>query len=40
MENNEFVAYEVAFVYGGSVARDKYFDTYIRLVRTNAEQVD
>jgi hypothetical protein len=40
VENNEFVAYEVAFAYGGSVARDKYFDTYIRLVRTNAEQVD
>ena len=40
VENNEFVAYEVPFVYGGSVARDKYFDTYIRLVRSSAEQVD
>jgi len=40
VENNEFVAYEVPFSYGGSVARDKYFDTYIRLVRSSAEQVD
>lgn len=37
VENNEFVAYEVPFSYGGSVARDKYFDTYIRLVRSSAE---
>ncbi|MCS5592211.1 MAG: DUF1566 domain-containing protein [Gammaproteobacteria bacterium] len=40
VENNEFVAYEVPFVYGGSIARDKYFDTYIRLVRSSAEQAD
>lgn len=40
LENNEFVAYEVPFSYGGTVARDKYFDTYIRLVRSGAEQID
>ena len=40
LENNEFVAYEVPFTYGGSIARDKYFDTYIRLVRSSAEQTD
>ena len=38
--NSVLVVYEVPFVYGGSVARDKYFDTYIRLVRSGAEQVD
>ena len=38
--NIKLVVHEVPFVYGGSVARDKYFDTYIRLVRSGAEQVD
>jgi len=40
VENSELIVYEVPFVYGGSVARDKYFDTYIRLVRSGAKQVD
>ena len=37
VENSGSIVYEVPFVYGGTVARDKYFDTYVRLVRSGAE---
>jgi hypothetical protein len=28
------LAYEIPFFYGGSIVREKYIDTYIRLVRS------
>ena len=40
LPNSKLHVHEVPFVHGGSVARYKYFDTYIRLVRSGAEQVD
>lgn len=40
INNNEFVVYEVPFIYGGSIARDKSFDAHIRLVRSGAEKTN
>lgn len=38
VNNNNFIAYEFPFLYGGSILRDKYFDTHIRLVRSDTEK--
>lgn len=38
VNNNKFVVHEMPFIYGGSIARDKYFDSRIRLVRESAQK--
>jgi hypothetical protein len=33
-KDNPSLAYEIPFFFGGSIVREKYIDTYIRLVRS------